>query len=106
VRSNFVPVTIGVAGYEGSTKVRVRFGYAENGPADSYYCTSRKEACTTGGSPYSWASEAPAPLNCPSTGCRVEAPAIAGRLLYYVVDRLNDAGVTIDSSTRGVVAVP
>jgi hypothetical protein len=106
VRSNFVPVTIGVAGYEGSTKVRVRFGYAENGPADSYYCTSRKEACTTGGSPYSWASEAPAPLNCPSTGCRVEAPAIAGRVLYYVVDRLNDAGVTIDSSTRGVVAVP
>lgn len=105
-RADFVPVRVAVGGYDGSTKIRVRFGYADNGAAEDYYCTTRREACVTGGTPYSWIGEAPAAQTCGATGCQVRIPAISGRVLYYVVDRLNNAGAVIDSTTRGAVAVP
>jgi hypothetical protein len=104
-RSNFVPVNIAIAGAEGSSRVRLRFGYAENGPAEKHYCTTRQDACTTGGSPYSWESEAAAAVSCPSTGCSVEAPGISGRVLYYQVDRLDSSGGVV-GATRGAVVVP
>ncbi len=105
-RSNFVPVAITAGAAEGAASVRVRFGYAENGPSDSYFCTSRKEACVTGGNPYSWLSQSAAPQSCGSGTCRVNIPAISGRVVYYIVDRLDSSGDVVDSSARGAIAVP
>ncbi len=104
-RSDYIPMKIRIAPQQAAPKVRVRFGYAEHGPADSYYCTSRREACAASGSPFQWLSEAPAPVDC-AAGCTVTVPGISGRVVYYVIDRLNAAGSVLDSGRRGALAVP
>jgi hypothetical protein len=99
-RGDFVPVPIKVGGKSGDT-VRARFGYSPN-----LYCTSRKEACSTGAAnndPFAWVSEPVTWQSC-TNGCTVTIPAKAGRVLYYVVDR-KDANQNITSSAMQVVAV-
>jgi len=44
-RDRFVPITVRVAAKSGAGRASVKFGYAENGPSESFYCTSRREAC-------------------------------------------------------------
>jgi hypothetical protein len=46
-RNGFVPVTVSVPAQPGATGAKVLFGYAENGPATSFYCTSRRESCVS-----------------------------------------------------------
>ncbi|MEO8099703.1 MAG: hypothetical protein ABI811_18535 [Acidobacteriota bacterium] len=104
-RGDFVPVTLTIGGFSGD-EVRVRFGYAENGPATSLYCHERQTACATdatGSQPFLWVDETQHWTACDS-GCSVDIRAISGRVLYYVVDRKN-AGVTV-SSPMDVVAEP
>lgn len=79
-----VPVTIGA--YAAAPNVRVRFGYAENGPPSAFYCTARADACWATGTPFSFASESPSFTSCTS-GCTINIPAIPGRTVYYEVDR-------------------
>lgn len=104
-RGNYVPVPVTIGGVSGATGVRVRFGYAENGPPDQYYCTSRREGCASGGEPFRWLSEAGEAVSC-ANGCNVELPGISGRVVYYVVDWLNGQGQVVRSGGRGAVAVP
>lgn len=104
-RADYVPLKISVGAQPHAPKVRVRFGYAENGPASSYYCTGRREACVASGSPFSWISENAAPVEC-AGGCTVTVPGISGRILYYVIDRMNGSNVVVDSGRRGAIAVP
>lgn len=104
-RHDFVPVEVSIGQRDGAPNVRVRFGYAENGLASSYYCTSRRDSCVASGSPYSWQSEAPSPVAC-SSGCTAKIPAIPGRVLYYVVERLDGAGSVVASDVHRAVAVP
>jgi len=85
-RSTFVNVPVRVRVDDGFVAARIRFGYAENGPADQFFCTSRQEACSTGGDPFAWESEGPAWTSC-RTRCLIEVPARSGRVLYYAVDR-------------------
>jgi len=104
-RGNFVPVRLSLGGASGD-EVRVRFGYSENGPAESLFCHERQVACSTSASgtqPYAWVDESPSWSNC-SSGCSISVPAISGRVLYYVIDRRN-GGVT-SSSMLDAVAVP
>jgi hypothetical protein len=87
--------------------VRVAFGYAENGNAANFYCTSRAETCYTSTSatvanPFAYASETQGYTAC-SGGCTVQIPAIPGRILYYQVQRQNGASAT--ASALGAVAV-
>lgn len=86
-RTTWVPVTFKApGGYPGAT---VQFGYAENGLAGSFYCSTRQEACevaepTIQATPYYFASEAIAPLPCAS-GCSIQIPGISGRIVYYQI---------------------
>lgn len=107
-RQNFQPVKYTIQAMAGASYARVRFGYAENGPVESFYCTARQESCTALGSinqsdPFAWISEANSSIAC-STGCVVELPAISGRVMYYRVERLNSTGGVI--ATGPVEALP
>jgi hypothetical protein len=85
---------------------RAVFGYAENGPPASFYCTSRQEACTTSGTPFAWLSEPQQPVAC-SSGCTVQIPAIAGRVVYYRIDWLDGNGqVVLSGDLTAAAATP
>jgi hypothetical protein len=45
VRSTFIPIAVSTSAQTGAQTAIVEFGYAENGPANAYYCTSRQETC-------------------------------------------------------------
>ncbi len=92
-RSNYVPLTISVAANSTQPLARVHFGYVENGASTSFLCTARQDACTASGTPFSFDSENPAWQNC-ANGCSIQVPEIAGRVLYYEVDRQDASGNT------------
>jgi hypothetical protein len=101
-RTNFVPQPIQVSANSNVLAARVRFGYAENGAPGSFFCTPRREACITGGSPYSFQSENPGWQPCAS-GCTIPVPAIPGRVLFYAVDSQDGAGNTIPGNVQVLV---
>jgi hypothetical protein len=81
----------------------VQFGYAENGAANQFFCTTRLEACNTSspnGTPFNWEGEQRALKQCRS-GCTIGIPAIPGRVVYYRV-RWSDDGMTWTNSGIGV----
>ena len=103
-RADYVKRPVTVAGAAGSL-VRIRFGYAENGPPESLFCTTRHEACATDASgvqPFLFLSEAQHFTRC-DTDCVLNIPAVPGRVVYYVVDRQR-AGV-VSSEALKVLAV-
>jgi len=102
-RSDFVREPVAVAANANVTNVRIRFGYAENGPVGSFFCTARKETCFTGGSPYSFQSESPNWQSC-ANGCTVLVPAIPGRVLFYAIDRQDGNGNIIPGNPQVLVA--
>jgi hypothetical protein len=103
-RSDFIPAPVTAGASSNLPSAHVRFGYAENGPVNSFFCTARQEACVTGGTPWSFASESPAWEAC-SGGCTIQVPAIPGRILYYAIDRQDGTGNTVPGSTQ-VLIVP
>src|SRR6185312_15367876 len=98
-------VTIGKSNNTAAPNARIRFGYAENGPPDSYFCTARQEACTTGGTPFAYASETQTQTSCTS-GCTIDIPAISGRVVYYVLDWLDAYGNLIQTGSPQATAIP
>jgi hypothetical protein len=104
-RSDFSTVHLRVDRVDFATGARARFGYAEYGPPDAYYCTSRQEACITGATPYAWLGEAAKSQDC-REGCIIDVPALPGRVLYYVVDRLDNDGNVLASDPPWAKAVP
>jgi hypothetical protein len=93
-RNGFVPIRVDLQANESYSKARIRFGYAENGPVDGLFCTSRQESCVTDKqlTPFAYQqSENLTPADCQG-GCSISIPAIPGRILYYRVERLNDSG--------------
>lgn len=100
-RSTFVQIPIQISGVSGD-QVRARFGYAENGAASSLFCTSRQESCSTAGAaPFVFVGDSQTWLACGS-GCILQIPVIPGRVLYYVVDRMNASG-SISSSRMQII---
>jgi hypothetical protein len=102
-RSTFVKAPVRVSVDHGFIAARIRFGYAENGPADRFFCTSRQEACSTGGDPFAWESEGPAWTLC-RTRCVIEVPARSGRVLYYAVDQKTEWGSVKPGSLQVLTA--
>lgn len=91
----------------GSAYAEIQFGYAENGPPDQFYCTSRQEACNTsspGSVPFNWEGEARVLNNC-SQGCTTQAPVIPDRVVYYRA-RWSDDGQTWKNGPLNVAVVP
>jgi hypothetical protein len=109
-RSDFIRYRVIVPPVAGATYARARFGYAENGPPSSFFCTSRQEACSTEipiDSPkdlYSFVSEVSTHQICGS-GCRIVVPSVPGRIMYYLIDYLNSAGAVFYTSPPQVVAI-
>jgi hypothetical protein len=111
-RTSFVPVTLNYQGSPGASNIRARFGYAENG-GSLLRCTAYQVECTTEipvaapSEPYGFTNESVTRQNCAINGaCTITIPAISNRMLYYVVDRLDNSGNVVASFPMQVVAVP
>lgn len=103
-RTKFVPLPVEIANVpDETTNVVVEFGYAENGPPEQLYCTSRQETCGVGyvdgglqvdpANPFFFSgTEAALLAGMPcSSSCTVNVPLISQRVVYYRV-RYRDAG--------------
>ena len=106
-RGAFVQTPVKVSGNTGDT-VRVAFGYGENGDPSSLYCTQRRETCwttanPTAADPFVFAGETQAKTPCPSA-CTVNIPAIAGRIVFYRIERTTSSGVV--TGPVQAIAVP
>jgi hypothetical protein len=118
-RSTFVPVPVKMVPPAGLAvdNVVVQFGYGENGPGGSFFCTSRQEKClataaTVPAIPFQYASEGAGGsetgltgLSCAS-GCSVTIPALSQRMLYYQIVYRNAANQTLAKGQIEVTAVP
>ncbi|HET8548029.1 MAG TPA: hypothetical protein VFL57_08495 [Bryobacteraceae bacterium] len=119
-RTSFIPVTVEFEVPKGRhiTNVVADFGYAENGPSGSFFCTGRQEPCIAAAAsvnetnPFYFASDGAGRvesgiegLPC-TTKCSIAIPAISGRVLYYRVRYRNAENATVDSEPLRVVIVP
>lgn len=112
-RSQFLGLSITVPAptwVAGATKAVVEFGYAEYGTVAQKYCTTRADTCVaeTGSlsqsSPFKWkAIETPVGLACAS-GCTIVVPTLPGRVVYWQIHYLNDAGTYLTQADHGVGA--
>ena len=82
-RSTFVNLPVQIPA--GAAYAEIQFGYMENGSAQAYYCTSRRDACTTSGAPFAYPSIDSRTLVSCSAGCTIHIPAIAGRAVYFSI---------------------
>jgi hypothetical protein len=113
-RNTFVPTAVAVppAQGNGAGNVVVEFGYGENGSFDSFFCTSRQEACVAASSavnqasPFYFAqSESYSGVPCVS-GCTVTIPALSQRILYYRLEYLDPSGKVIAVGDTRAIATP
>jgi hypothetical protein len=101
-RSTFVNLPVLVPA--GAAYAEIKFGYIENGSAQSYFCTSRQDACTTSGSPFAYPSIDSRTLVSCTSGCSINIPAIAGRAVYYTIGfSANGASWTYGAPQVGLV---
>jgi hypothetical protein len=111
-RTTFIPVPVTFQASSDQTYVRVRFGYAENGPS-LLCCTPYQAECTTEiprkspQDPYSFINEKVTRQTCAAgSTCTLTIPALSNRMLYYEVDHLDSRGAILSSDPMQVVAVP
>jgi hypothetical protein len=107
-RGGFITVDQQLPAVAGAPRVRIRYGYAENGTPEDFYCTPRREAChaTAGTEPFDWEAEAPAEgLDC-NSGCQIHLRALPGRVLYYRVERLAANGDPRTVEPMQALAIP
>ena len=107
-QNDFQPVKVTVGPSAEMDQARVRFGYAENGDPASFYCTTRKENCSTttnSSIPFAYESEGPVWQTC-SAGCAINVPALPGRILYYAVDRKSSTNGRVQVGNPQVTANP
>ena len=100
--NDFVPMNILVQGGQ-VQYAEVQFGYAENGPPDQFFCTSRQEACNTSspaGTLFNWEGE-PRVLTSCASGCVLHFPALPDRVVYYRL-RWSNNGVEWQASAPGM----
>jgi hypothetical protein len=111
-RTTFVPISLTYPGSPDASFIRARFGYLENG-GSLLWCTPYQSDCSTeipaaaATDPYGFTSETLTRQSCPQGAeCKVTIPAISNRMLYYVVDRLDDTGRIVTTYPMEVIAVP
>jgi hypothetical protein len=113
-RGGFIPVTAQTAPPAGLMvhDVVVEFGYAENGAANSFFCTSRRESCVAvsgaigSSAPFFYEqTETYSGAPCAS-GCTVAIPALSQRILYYRWKYRDAFGNVIATSDLRATATP
>jgi hypothetical protein len=111
-RSTYIgtPITLPLASNNtfpgGTVSARIKFGYAEFGPAANYYCGTRQETCYANSDvlipnvPYLYGtSDGPvAGLPCVS-GCQIMVPGIPEHLMFAAVEWLNGGGSVLRTDT-------
>ena len=107
-----VPVFLTPPGGMSIASAEIEFGYAENGAAGNYYCTSRQEACVAVtaavnmSTPYFFEStDTFSPLAC-VTSCTISIPALPGHLVYYRYKFLNGGGGLVQTGPAQVAVIP
>ena len=107
VRDGFIPVRLTLAppaGAPGVNNAVVKFGYAENGAPEDFYCTTRQEACVKGnqpGSEYGFAGDGVGGMPC-ANGCTVMLPLIPQRTLYYRAEYRDASNKVVAIGQEGV----
>jgi hypothetical protein len=107
-RADFVPVSVNVSPPAGVAGVTAEFGYAENGPADGYFCTSRQEICVKGNQPangFDFAGDNVPELPC-TASCSIVIPAISQHVIYFRLKYLTANGTLQQVSEPHVAIVP
>jgi hypothetical protein len=119
-RGTFVPMLLNLSPPPdlGIDNAVVQFGYLENGAANQYYCTSRKETCMAVSAgiaevnPFRFASDGSdgtaATVNgvgCAS-GCSVTIPALPQRVVYYQVLYRNSSNTVVAQTRMQIAPVP
>ena len=119
-RTTFVRTMLSVAppgGLSGDNAI-VEFGYAENGPETSFYCTSRKEPCIanastiTDATPFQFPSDGSGGTLATVTGvscassCTIAIPALSQRVMYYQVLYRDAANHVVAQSTLQTAVTP
>ena len=107
-----VPIFLTPPGGMSIASAEIEFGYAENGAAGNYYCTSRQEACVAVtatvnvSTPYFFEStDTFSPLAC-VTSCTISIPALPGHLVYYRYKFLNGGGGVVVTGPAQVAVTP
>jgi hypothetical protein len=105
-RTDFISVPIQIPSKPGAAAAVIDYGFDEN-----FRCTSRADGCVANGNaptapnPFYWASETYTGAPCTS-GCKINIPAIGGRMVYYRTRYLNSSGATVLTGKTAVIAVP
>ena len=111
-RNTFVPITVDIPPQGIGNEIIVEFGYGENGPASSFFCTSRQEACVATSNtinqatPFYFAqSETYSGVPCAS-GCTVTIPALSQRVLYYRWEQRDAAPNVVAAGDTDAIVTP
>ena len=89
-RSTYINVPVSTQPVAGAMSAQVRYGYEENGPRSSFYCTQRPEPCVISGSP----------------GSTVNLPGISQRIIFYNVTYVDRSGRIVAASSTEARAIP
>lgn len=89
-RSNFINVPVQTTTVTNATTAKILYGYEENGPRTSFFCTQRAEPCSLSTVP----------------GASINIPAVTQRVVFYQIQYLNSSNVILQTSPLQAAAVP
>jgi hypothetical protein len=113
-RRSYVPVKLQLNGGQNADNAIVEFGYAENGDAGAFYCTSRHESCVAQSDiideaqPFYFSTTEAGSVKgkaCAS-GCSITIPALPGRVVYYRVSFRDRYGSILQRLGMSAQATP
>jgi hypothetical protein len=94
-RTTWENVTVTIGSATGATRARVKYGYEEYGPRDSFRCAPYAQTC--------FYSDAHLPLDSQKALTKIGAP---GHILFYQVEYLDSTNQVVGSEPMQATAIP